>query len=854
MVDGGTTFDPNTTLSQHLAQPNTGTTASIFAYPISIHIYFTYFLPIMNVDSSNNSLPSTHPVLVSIPSLPTCYTHGENRITKHHKQRCTLIGRVGKLHTSIPVVVYTSNKNIVCRTLPVILEGTSIETATSSPETGVPVLPSIHPTLSSLVYRGHTSNVTAIAVSKSGAYIASGDEKGTYKVWAYDHVDHLCKYTMNSFLTGPIHDLDWDDESKRIVIVGERSLSDTMTGVNTKVVQWDTGVSIVHTTNTGMAIHLPRGRATAGSFKSTRPYRIVTAGMEDGKLAFHSGPPFTKVPVTTTTTTTTPMETAHKTGSTIHAVRYHPAGTYVVSVGSDKAICLYDGTSLELLYQRETAHEATIYDVAWSSSTSTNTTDMILTASGDGTCKLFTMVVSPASADAKPSVTLQETHVWNVAQYQCESDVTLRGGSITMEPFDMEKLAITTSRSTSSSFPVGGVQLGCTFLQNGTIPISVGYNGQMTQLLLQSTNTKEQSSTIGGCHLLATGHCAPIAASCCGSSMVVSSTNKSVMKMYTGDTDGVLCQWDVSIGSSSSSTTTKGGNSTMIHPVRRVVPMNNSDLLYVTHHGAISGTVILYPPQSSNKDNTIAMLLSVGWDDHLYISMNDQVKYSQAIGSQPTTISSGGTSVACIVTVKGLVLVVSKSDAATPVTVSPVIPIPYEAQTAVISSDDTMLYVGGKDCKIYIYRIDGNEINLQHTIVDGHYKPIYCLSISNDGTKLASGDDRDLCVWDISSPTAPTALVGRGKWCFHTQRITTIGWSMDDRILISGGADDSIYIWCIEKKMTRLHYNYTHRGGVVSIHCISSSKQCQFVSCGVDAVVNLWDVTTNIEKKFGLTF
>ena len=464
----------------------------------------------MNADSSNNSLPSTHPVLVSIPSLPTCYTHGENRITKQHKQRCTLIGNVGKLHTSIPVVVYTSNKNIICRTLPVIIEGSNDAVASPSQlmTVGVPVLPSIHPTLSSFVYRGHTSNVTGIGVSKSGAYIASGDEKGCYKVWAYVHVDHLCKYSMNSFFTGPIHDIDWDYESKRIVIVGERSMSDTMSGVNTKVVQWDTGVSIVHTTNTGMAIHLPRGRATSGAFKLTRPYRIVTSGMEDGKLSFHSGPPFTKVPVITNqeTSTSTPTETAHKTGTTIHAVRYHPAGTYVVSVGSDKAICLYDGTSLELIHKLDMVHDATIYDVAWSTSSSTSSaatgTDTILTSSGDGTCKLFEVALS---ADTKKP-TLKETRIWNVAKYQLETD------SNNAEPFDMDNLTISTSKS--MSFPAGGVQMGCTFVQNGTLPITVGYNGQITQLL--------HSSPGGGCHLLATGHCAPVSASCCYSTMAKS--------------------------------------------------------------------------------------------------------------------------------------------------------------------------------------------------------------------------------------------------------------------------------------------------------------------------------------------
>jgi WD repeat-containing protein 1 (actin-interacting protein 1) len=851
------------------------------------------------------------------------------------------------------MVVYTSHRLVVCRTLPIRTMMTTIDPKTdggdsSSPSTpaggptattlhALAILPQLNPHLAALVYRGHASHVTAVAVSQSGAYIASGDDKGSFKVWAFDHVEHLCKYSLPTMLSGPIHDIAWDGESKRILLCGERAPTDTMTGVHTKIVQWDTGVSIVSTTGMGMGVHMPRGRATACAIKLSRPLRIVTAGREDGKLLFHGGPPFTKiVPVATANNDDihskdpppqpprmVPTETAHKTGTTIHAVRYHPSGTLVASVGSDKALCLYDGTQLSLLCKLEHIHLATVYDVAWSSNhddtdtrtttTTTGTKDTLLTASGDGTCKLFAVVKNDETED---QTQLQLLRVWYVAQYQLCNRMTA------------------SSSSSSSSFPVGGIQMGCTFVQDGTIPIAVGYNGQIVQLLESQNridddpNATMDTGTVGTCQMIATGHCAPISAttrmiltnSTTPTSTTTGTMNTTAFTMYTGDTDGVICQWDIVVPPTLGTTNT----ATCATPRQRVEPVQNTDLLYVTHHGAISGMALLHHHRtktatsetaacgSSSCNSEEPILLSVGWDDLLYVSLDSQVKHSIPLGAQPCGIASG-TSMACIATVKGLLLVIPTCavavddhfDTASPavvVAVSPMIPIPYEAQALTITSCDTTLFVGGKDCNIYVYTIDPTSINsnnnngatslssssklltLRHTIKGGHFKPIYSLSLSHDGTKLASADDRDVCVWDITSQLRsssnsnsnhhadddrpPTALVSRGKWCFHTQRITALAWSLCDRMVMSGSADDSIYIWCLEKKMTRIHYNYTHRGGVISLHCIpssssssssihkdSSSPKChqyQLISTGVDSVVNVWDITRDIQKKFGL--
>jgi WD40 repeat protein len=651
-----------------------------------------------------------------------------------------------------------------------------------------------------LCYRT-TNMVTAVSMSPSGYYVAHGDEKGTLKVWAYDTTEHLTKYEGPVTLTGPIRDIDWDGESKRIAIAGERSNSTGGSDPCCKALQWDTGVSTGN-----LALHL-KGRASSIAYKQTRPYRIVTAGKDDGKIQFHSGPPFARI-IPDTSTTSIPCETAHAKNSMITCVRYspHPDVCWVCSVGSDRQITIYDGKTLEQRLVVPHAHNATIYACAWNP----NNSEELLTASGDGTCKLWKFV----SDD--PIATLQEIHTWNVARAQSLTDFV--------------------------KVPTGGMQMGCIFItsnsSSSTIPVSVSFNGQMAILGGRRDNHNDTNPIT-----LITGHVAPIA------DMVIVDDNVKHPRFYTGDTDGILCQWDLRT----------------CRPIQRLCPSENSDLLYHVHAGAISGVGVIVTSKAT------VLVLSVGWDDQLYVTNATKLTGSPVVNptakpllAQPSAIATG-TSVAVITTVRGLYVVSAQED--DDVVLGDFVSTAYEPQPAVaVSSDDSMANVGGKDCKIYVYKIGPADpdnsstskktLTLVHVIENGHYKPIHALALSHDGTKLASSDERDVCVWDLTSASyAP--LVARGKWCFHTQRVTTLSWSPDDRILASGGADDNIYLWCMDAKMKRIHYPFAHRGGVVKVVFVKGTGSgggggsYKFLSTGVDSVVNLWDVQADVKNKFG---
>lgn len=56
--------------------------------------------------------------------------------------------------------------------------------------------------------------------SPSGFYIASGDQSGKIRIWDATQPTHILKAEY-PILSGPVRDIAWSDDSKRIAVVGE---------------------------------------------------------------------------------------------------------------------------------------------------------------------------------------------------------------------------------------------------------------------------------------------------------------------------------------------------------------------------------------------------------------------------------------------------------------------------------------------------------------------------------------------------------------------------------------------------------------------------------------------------------
>ena len=207
------------------------------------------------------------------------------------------------------------------------------------------------------IYRGHAAPTTVAKFSPNGFWIASADNSGKVRVWSWDNPEHPLKLETPVF-NGPIRDIDWDFESKKIVAVGEGGM------LMAKVFIWDTGNS------TGDIVGHNKPVLSV-AYKPSRPFKIMTAS-EDMKTILHTGPPFK-------------LECSNASHTNfVNCIRYTPDGSKAVSVGSDKKIQVYDGATGAPIAEVPNAHGATIYSLSFSPDGT-----RFITASSDKTVKMW---------------------------------------------------------------------------------------------------------------------------------------------------------------------------------------------------------------------------------------------------------------------------------------------------------------------------------------------------------------------------------------------------------------------------------------------------------------------------------
>lgn len=210
------------------------------------------------------------------------------------------------------------------------------------------------------VYTQHAVQTTVAKYAPSGFYIASADISGKVRIWDTTQKEHLLKYEYPC-IAGPIKDLQWSPDSKRLVVVGEGR------EYFGRVFLWDSGSSVGEIQGHSKSINTV-------DYKPTRPYRLVTGG-DDFALGMLQGPPFKF----------TGNMRVHK--RFVNSVRYAPNGEHFLSAAQDGKMFLWEGKSGEQVAEfqdGDNAHAGGIYAACWNGDST-----RILTASGDKSCKIW---------------------------------------------------------------------------------------------------------------------------------------------------------------------------------------------------------------------------------------------------------------------------------------------------------------------------------------------------------------------------------------------------------------------------------------------------------------------------------
>lgn len=208
-------------------------------------------------------------------------------------------------------------------------------------------------------YSDHRCQTTVAKFSPSGTYIASADVKGRTRIWNVDG-DHILKLETQNF-NGKVTDLAWDGDSKRIIAVGDGKEK------YGHCFLLDTGTSIGEILGHSAIVN-------AVSIRKQQPLRAATAA-DDGQICFFHGAPF-----------------KFNKKLSFHSrfvldLAFSPDGKYLVSVGADSKIFLFDGLTGEKISEikeENSNHKGSIFAVSWDQDSV-----HIATASADGQIKIW---------------------------------------------------------------------------------------------------------------------------------------------------------------------------------------------------------------------------------------------------------------------------------------------------------------------------------------------------------------------------------------------------------------------------------------------------------------------------------
>lgn len=190
-------------------------------------------------------------------------------------------------------------------------------------------------------------------------------------------------------------------------------------------------------------------------------------------------------------------------------------------------------------------------------------------------------------------------------------------------------------------------------------------------------------------------------------------------------------------------------------------------------------------------------------------------------------------------------------------------------RTVLLSPNDRYVFTTC-DCTIQVYTVDKL---LLVAAIQGHTKPVFLLSLSKDGLKLASaGRDNSIRVWTIDyqgiavktrgHPTPVTAFAETeeglatitGKvirlWsaatqreiCLlqgHTKNIECIGRSQNGELLASGGKDKTVIIWnLVERRAVA-----TFTGHTETVCAVAVSQDGKFAVSSSLRIIIVWSLT-----------
>jgi WD40 repeat protein len=281
--------------------------------------------------------------------------------------------------------------------------------------------------------------------------------------------------------------------------------------------------------------------------------------------------------------------------------------------------------------------------------------------------------------------------------------------------------------------------------------------------------------------------------------------------LLTGSTEGRVCSWDLSTGTS---TVISGAG----------------------HTNVIAGLV------EASKD----AVTSVGWDDKLrFISTSSNTFTPPAIptDAQPKGIARLSADKLVVLTLAELrIYTITQTSEPTLLTSSKL------DFTPTALAVHTHIAVAGQDSSVRIFNLtpssgEGGKLNLI-TVLSASRGFGTALAYSPSGRYFALGESSGLIALYAVSGADDTYSRVSDRWAFHTARVESIDWNPAGTHVVSGSLDTNLYVYSAEKPSRNAKFRNAHMGGISGVRWEAGGTVV--VSVGNDQAVKRWNVVVPV--------
>lgn len=115
-----------------------------------------------------------------------------------------------------------------------------------------------------------------------------------------------------------------------------------------------------------------------------------------------------------------------------------------------------------------------------------------------------------------------------------------------------------------------------------------------------------------------------------------------------------------------------------------------------------------------------------------------------------------------------------------------------DVETVKFHPNGNYVGTGSSDKTVRLWDIQSGECV---RMLIGHHSAVNALSFSSDGRLCASAEDDRILLWDLASGKLLQTLLGHDT----NQRIHTLSFNRNGRLLCSGSTDQTVRVWNIDE-------------------------------------------------------